>query len=83
MLLACLGELRRPLCADDVPFAAEGAVHGQRQTDGEAVHAAAGAARLVSFDDEVPVVLLDGKVKAMGGRRLGSGRAAGFIRLGG
>ena len=48
--------------ADDLPFAAEDAVHRQRQTDGEPVHASAGAACFVSLDDEVPVVLLDRKV---------------------
>ena len=48
--------------ADDLSFAAEDAVHGQRQTDGEPVHAPAGAACLIPLDDEVPVVLLDRKV---------------------
>ena len=48
--------------ADDLSFAAERAVDRQRQPDGEPVHAAAGAARLIPLDDEVAVVLLDGKV---------------------
>ena len=48
--------------ADDLPSAAEGAVDRERQSDGEPVHAAAGAARLIPLDDEVPVVLLDRKV---------------------
>jgi hypothetical protein len=48
--------------ADDPPLAAEDAVDGQRQSDGEPVHAATGSARLIPLDDEVPVVLLDGKV---------------------
>jgi hypothetical protein len=48
--------------ADDPPLAAEDAVDGQRQSDGEPVHAATGSARLIPLDDEVPVVLLDGEV---------------------
>jgi hypothetical protein len=48
--------------ADDLPLAAEDAVDGERQTDRESMNAAAGAARLVPFDDEVPVVLLDREV---------------------
>ena len=48
--------------ADDLPSAAEGAVDRERQPDGEPVHAAAGAPRLIPLDDEVPVVLLDRKV---------------------
>ena len=48
--------------ADDLPFAAEDAVHGERKTDGEPVHAPAGAAYLVPLDDEVPMILLDGEV---------------------
>ena len=48
--------------ADDLPFAPESAVNGERQPNGQPVHAAACAARLVPFDDEVPVVLLDRKV---------------------
>ena len=47
--------------ADDLPLAAEDAVDGERQSDREAVHAAAGAARLIALDDEVPVVVLDEK----------------------
>ena len=48
--------------ADDLPLAAEDAIDGERQSDGESVHATARAARLISFDDEVPVVLLDREV---------------------
>jgi hypothetical protein len=48
--------------ADDLPLAAEDAIDGQRQSDGEPVHAATGAACLIPLDDEVPVVLLDGEV---------------------
>ena len=48
--------------ADDLAFAAEGAVDRERQPDGEPVHAAAGPARLIPLDDEVPVVLLDRKM---------------------
>ncbi|HXU04910.1 MAG TPA: hypothetical protein VN903_28305 [Polyangia bacterium] len=48
--------------ADDLSFAAEDAVDGQSQTDGEPVHASARAACLVPLDDEVPMVLLDRKV---------------------
>jgi hypothetical protein len=48
--------------ADDLPLAAEDPIDGQRQPDGEPVHAAPGAARLIPLDDEVPVVLLDGEV---------------------
>jgi hypothetical protein len=48
--------------ADDSPLAAEDAIDGERQTDGEPVHAASGSAGLVPLDDEVPVVLLDGEV---------------------
>ncbi len=48
--------------ADDLPSATERAVDGERQPDGEPVQAAAGAARLISLDDEVRVVLLDRKV---------------------
>ena len=47
--------------ADDLAFAAEGAVDRERQPDGEPVHAAAGPARLIPLDDEVPVVLLESK----------------------
>jgi len=52
-------------------LAAQRPVDGQRQSDREAVHAAAGPAWLVPLDDEVPVVLLDRKVdhaKAIDGR---------------
>ena len=45
--------------ADDLPFAAQDAVHSQRDPDGEPVHASASTARLVALDDEVRVVLLD------------------------
>jgi hypothetical protein len=45
--------------ADDLPFAAEGAVDRERQPDGETMYAAAGTARLIPLDDEVPVILLD------------------------
>jgi hypothetical protein len=48
--------------ADDLALAAEDAVDGEGQPDGEPVHAATGAARLIPLDDEVPVVLLDGEV---------------------
>ena len=48
--------------ADNLSFAAERAVHGQRQANGEPVDPPAGAARLVPFDDEVAVVLLNRKV---------------------
>jgi hypothetical protein len=48
--------------ADDLPLAAEDAINGERQPDGEPVHAATGSARLIPLDDEVPVVLLDGEV---------------------
>jgi hypothetical protein len=48
--------------ADDLPLAAEDAIDGERQPDGEPVHATTGAARLVPLDDEVSVVLLDGEV---------------------
>ena len=48
--------------ADDLPPTAEGAVDGERQPDGEPVHAAAGAPRIIPLDDEVPVVLLDRKM---------------------
>jgi hypothetical protein len=48
--------------ADDLPSAPEGAVDCERQPDGEPVHAAASATRLIPLDDEVPVVLLDRKV---------------------
>ena len=57
--------------ADDLPPAAEGAVDRKRQSDGESMHAAAGAPRLIPLDDEVPVVLLDREVdhpKAIDGR---------------
>jgi hypothetical protein len=45
--------------ADHLPPAAEQAIHRQSQPDREPVHAAARAARLVSLDDEVTVILLD------------------------
>ena len=45
--------------ADHLPPAPEQAIHRQGQSDREPVHAAAGAARLVSLDDEVTVILLD------------------------
>jgi hypothetical protein len=48
--------------ADDFPSAAEGAVDSERQPNGEPVHTAAGAARLIPLDDEVAVVLLDRKM---------------------
>jgi hypothetical protein len=48
--------------ADDLPLAAEETIDRERQPDGKSVHAAAGAARFVALDDEVPVVLLDGEV---------------------
>ena len=48
--------------AHDVPSAAESAVDRERQPDREPVHATAGAPRLIAFDDEVPVVLLDRKM---------------------
>jgi hypothetical protein len=48
--------------ADDLPFASEDAVDGQRQSNRQPVHAATGTARLVPLDDEVPVVLLDREV---------------------
>jgi hypothetical protein len=43
-------------------FATEGAIDGERQPDRKPVHAAPGTARLIALDDEVPMVLLDGKV---------------------
>jgi hypothetical protein len=48
--------------ADDVSLAAERAIDSERQPDGEPVHAATGAARLIPLDDEVPMVLLDREV---------------------
>ena len=48
--------------ADDLPFAAEGAVDRERQPDRQPVHAAARAPRFIPLDDEVPVVLLDRKM---------------------
>ena len=48
--------------SDDLPSAAEDAIDGERQPDGEPVHTATGAARLIPLDDEVSVVLLDGEV---------------------
>ena len=48
--------------SDDLPLAAEDAIDGERQPDGEPVHAATGTARLIPLDDEVSVVLLDGEV---------------------
>ena len=48
--------------SDDPPSAAEDAIDGERQPDGEPVHAAAGTARFIPLDDEVSVVLLDGEV---------------------
>ena len=48
--------------ADDLPSAAEGAIDGERQPDGEPVHDATGAARFIALDDEVPVILLDREV---------------------
>jgi hypothetical protein len=48
--------------ADDFASAAEGAVDRERQPDGQPMHAAARAARLIPLDDEVPVVLLDRKM---------------------
>jgi hypothetical protein len=47
---------------DDLPSAAEDTVDRERQPYGESVYAAAGAARLIALDDEVPVILLDRKV---------------------
>jgi hypothetical protein len=43
----------------DLPLATEGAIDGERQPDGEPVHAAAGTPRLIALDDEVPVIMLD------------------------
>src|SRR3954453_442963 len=57
--------------ADDLPLAAEDAIDRERQPDREPVHATARTARLVSLDDEVPVVLLDREVdhsKSIDGR---------------
>jgi hypothetical protein len=48
--------------ADNLPFASEDAIDGERQSNREPVHATAGPARLISFDDEVGVVLLDREV---------------------
>jgi hypothetical protein len=48
--------------ADDLPRASQDAVHGERQSNREPVHATAGTARLIPLDDEVPVVLLDREV---------------------
>jgi len=51
-----------PIANDPPLAAAERAVDRERQPDGEPVHAAPGASRLIPFDDEVPVILLDGEV---------------------
>jgi hypothetical protein len=48
--------------ADDLPPATEDAVYRQRQSNRQPVHATAGTTRLVPFDDEVGVVLLDREV---------------------
>jgi hypothetical protein len=48
--------------ADDLPLATEDAVDGQRQPDGQPVHAAPGPARLIPLDDEMGVVLLNREV---------------------
>jgi hypothetical protein len=48
--------------ADDLPLASEGTIDGERQSNRQPVHAAAGPARLVALDDEVGVVLLDREV---------------------
>ena len=48
--------------ADDLPLASQGAVDGERQSNRQPVHAAAGPARLIALDDEMPVVLLDREV---------------------
>jgi len=48
--------------ADNLPLASEGAIDSERQSNRQAVHAAAGPARLVPLDDEMPVVLLDREV---------------------
>ena len=47
--------------ADDLAFAPERAVNGERQPNGQPVHAPTGAAGLVALDHEVAVVLLDSK----------------------
>jgi hypothetical protein len=48
--------------ADDLSLASEDPVDGQRQSNRQPVHAAAGTARLIALDDEVGVVLLDREV---------------------
>jgi hypothetical protein len=48
--------------ADDLTLAAEDAVDGERQSDGEAVHAPACTTRFIPLDDEVPVILLNREV---------------------
>jgi hypothetical protein len=48
--------------ADDLPLAPQDPVDGQRHSNREPVHATAGTARLIPFDDEVGVVLLDREV---------------------
>ena len=48
--------------AYDGSLAAEAPVHGERQSDRQAVNAAAHTSRIVTFDDEVAVVLLDGEM---------------------
>ena len=63
-MLVCTLSRRRELSrvipvADDLTFAAKGAVDRERQPDGQTVNAAAGAACLIPLDDEVPVILLD------------------------
>jgi hypothetical protein len=48
--------------ADDLPFPSQDAIDGERQSNRQPVHATAGPARLITLDDEVPVVLLDREV---------------------
>jgi hypothetical protein len=48
--------------ADNLSLAGEDAIDGERQANGESVHAATGSARLVPLDDEMPVVLLNGEM---------------------
>src|SRR3954469_9007058 len=67
MYLVCTCSRRRKCSSvvpipDDLPLASEDAIHGERQSDREPVHAPAGTPRLVPLDDEVGVVLLDREV---------------------
>jgi hypothetical protein len=48
--------------ADDLPLASEDPVDGQRQSNGQPVHATASTTCLIPLDDEVGVVLLNREV---------------------